>query len=149
LEGLASDEAHIHPIKTFIEVSSGRLSAGDQILMSSPELLALFSLEELNKHASRMDGERFSQFLKTALVNELDMAGLMVVDVTENLTPKSESRSEKKSEDPAPVRVNNVFSQSALMLKTQRNTVYQAVLSSSRVPEEEYIDNKTGHICPR
>ncbi len=146
-DGLASDEAHIHPIKTFVEVSSGRLSANDQILMSSPELLALFSMEDLNKQASRMGGERFTQFLKTALVNELDMAGLMVIDIFEGIEPKAPSESVEKTSE-APLRVNNVFSQSAFAAKKNHEipSVESVLIEKHAAKEEEYIDNKTGHI---
>lgn len=145
-EGLASEESHIHPIKTFVEVSSGRLTPHDQILLSSPELLALFSLDDLSKTATRMDHGRFTQFLKTALVNEIDMAGLVVVDIeTQDLSPKPPVSS-KESPKPEPVRINNVFSQSAFVEKKPSETpsVLEALTEKKR--EEEYIDTKTGHI---
>lgn len=148
-DGLASDESSIHPIKTFVEVSSGRLMAEDQALLTSPELLALFSLEELSRHAVRMDRERFTQFLKTALVNELDMAGLIVTDVYEGEvlsvpTPQDKPRA---TETTAPVRVNNVFSQSAFASKKPSEAPsVEDVLIEKHIEKEEYIDNKTGHI---
>ncbi|MDP2838007.1 MAG: hypothetical protein Q8O53_01895 [Candidatus Moranbacteria bacterium] len=145
--GLASEESSLHPIKTFVEVSSGRLATTDQILLCSPELLALFSLEELTKYAVRMDHERFAQFLKTALVNELDMAGLMIVDVTENTTPITEN---KKAKEVAPARTANVFSQSAFLPKkpTEAPSVQETLADEqyTKAKEEEYIDTKTGHI---
>lgn len=146
-EGLASDESHIHPIKTFVEVSSGRLNMDDQVLLSSPELLALFSLEDLSKHATRMGGERFTQFLKTALVNELDMAGLMVVDVTESIVTE-EAKPEKKKEVQPAVPVSNVFSQSAFTAKKSgaAPSVKEILVAKQIKKEEEYIDSKTGHI---
>ncbi|MBP7060723.1 MAG: hypothetical protein KBA91_01975 [Candidatus Moranbacteria bacterium] len=147
-EGLSSDESHVHPIKTFVEVSSGRLAEHDQILLSSPELLALFSLEELNKHAGRMGSERFTQFLKTALVNELDMAGLMAIDVFESPLTTEESPSEKKERHAPPVRTKNVFSQSAFTAKTPAEaiSVKEVLVAKQEEKEAEYTDNKTGHI---
>lgn len=147
-EGLASDESHIHPIKTFVEVSSGRLSANDQVLLSTPELPALFGLEDLNKHAVRLGNERFTQFLKTALVNELDMAGLMVVDVAEGVSHENEVSLEKKAAKPQPVRVNNVFSQSAFTPKKPNETpsINEVLIAKQVEQEDEYIDSKTGHI---
>ncbi len=146
-EDLASDESHIHPLKTFVEVSSGRLNAHDQILFASPELTALFSPEELSKQASRMGHERFTQFLKTALVNELDMAGLMVIDVSESpaLEPKKEA--EKKKNTPEP-EVSNVFSQSAFTPRKQQTptSIHEVLVEKQKEKEEEYIDTKTGHI---
>ena len=146
-EGLASDESHIHPIKTFVEVSSGRLSTDDQVLLTSPELLALFSLEDLNKHATRMGSERFTQFLRTALVNELDMTGLMVVDVTESIMTEEE-RPERKKESAPPAPVNNVFSQSAFTAKKDSapSSIKEVLVAKQMEKEEEYIDSKTGHI---
>ncbi len=145
--GLASEESHTHPIKTFVEVSSGRLSVDDQVLLSSPELLALFSLADLSKTAGRMDHQRFTQFLKTALVNELDMAGLVVVNIEEDLgasvslTKTPTPRTEKKEKPP----VANVFSQSAFQEKQARKTATVAEALAEKAIED-YVDSKTGHI---
>lgn len=147
-EDLASDESHIHPLKTFVEVSSGRLNAHDQILFASPELTALFSPEELSKQASRMGHERFTQFLKTALVNELDMAGLMVIDVSESLALEPKNETEKKKNVPEPAEVSNVFSQSAFTPRKQQTpkSIHEVLVEKQNEKEEEYIDTKTGHI---
>lgn len=143
-EGLASEESHIHPIKTFVEVSSGRLTAEDQILLGSPEILALFSLEELAKHASRMDRERFTRFLKTALVNELDMSGLMVIDVSESTLAEV---SAAKTKEIAPVQTKNVFSQSAFATKQPATPSVPIMLPNEQGEKDaDYIDTKTGHI---
>lgn len=147
-EGLASDESHLHPIKTFVEISSGRLSIDDQVLTASPELLALFSMDELTRNALRMNNEQFTQFLKTALVNELDMAGLMVIDVREHQSverPKDEKIA--PAESPT-TRVNNVFSQSAFKPKkpTEAPSVHDVLVSEQIEKESDYIDTKTGHI---
>lgn len=147
-EGLASDESHLHPIKTFVEISSGRLSVGDQILTASPELLALFSIEELTRNALRMSNEQFTQFLKTALVNELDMAGLMVIDVKEHQSVEH-PKHEKVPVLESPVsRVNNVFSQSAFKPKkpSEAPSVHDVLVSEQQEKESDYIDTKTGHI---
>lgn len=149
--GLASEESHIHPIKTFVEVSSGRLNLNDRILMTSPELLALFSLEELTKNARRMDNEQFLQFLKTALVNELDMAGTILIDVAEEATFEPSKTPEKIPEEKTFERVSNIFSQSAFLPKKPSEASPQ---EESPTPAEtleealnkEYTDTKTGHI---
>lgn len=146
-EGLASDEASVHPIKTFIEISSGRLLAGDRIIFSSPELLRLFSQEDLIKNALRMDEGQFDQFLKTALVNELDMAGTIVMHIKEG-TQAPKKAPEKK---PEPVRaastIQNVFSQSAFSKKaSEAQAETEKDASAAEEPQSEYIDSKTGHI---
>lgn len=152
--GLASEESHIHPIKTFVEVSSGRLNLDDRVLLTSPELLALFSLEELVKNVRRMDNEQFMQFLKTALVNELDMAGTILVDVAEEVIVESSKTSQRPSPDKALERVSNIFSQSAFLPKKPSEnaspnptgeTPAQKTVDTEEL-DEEYIDTKTGHI---
>ncbi len=148
---LASPESHLHPIKTFVEVSSGRLSINDRVLFTSPELLALFSIEELTKNARRMDSEQFMQFLKTALVNELDMAGTILIEFTEQTIV--ESRVSKKSSDGKSLeRISNIFSQSAFLPKKQSAPVttteeaHSPAEKSNTAVDEEYVDTKTGHI---
>lgn len=149
--GLASEESRIHPIKTFVEVSSGRLNLDDRILLTSPELLALFSLEELAKNVRRMDHDQFLQFLKTALVNELDMAGTILVDVAEEIIVTPQKISEKPTQEKSLERVSNIFSQSAFLPKKSHEPLSaEANLLPEQTtveePEEEYIDTKTGHI---
>jgi len=149
--GLASEESRIHPIKTFVEVSSGRLNLEDRILLTSPELLALFSLEELAKNVRRMDHDQFLQFLKTALINELDMAGTILVDVAEEIIVNTKKISEKPTQEKSLERVSNIFSQSAFLPKKSHEpaSVEEGLSPEQEAtvePEEEYIDTKTGHI---
>jgi hypothetical protein len=146
-EGLASDEASAHPIKTFIEISSGRLLAGDRIIFSSPELLRLFSQEDLLKNALRMDAGRFDQFLKTALVNELDMAGTIVMHIKEgSQAPKKTPEEEKREPAKAASTIENVFSQSAFSKKAATQEAEKEDVLTTDEPQSEYIDSKTGHI---
>lgn len=144
-EGLASDEASAHPIKTFTEISSGRLLADDRIIFSSPELLRLFTQEDLLKNALRMDEGRFDQFLKTALVNELDMAGTIVMHIKEgSRTPKKAP--EKKPEPVRATVIENVFSQSAFSKKPPEMETAETEARATDDPRNEYVDSKTGHI---
>ena len=148
--GLASLESHIHPIKTFVEVSSGRLTLHDRILFTSPELLALFSLEELTKNAKRMNNAQFMQFLKTALINELDMAGTLLIDVDEEVFPANLKTDKKPAEKKSLERVSNIFSQKAFLPKKQseapsiENSFKKE--DASETEQQEYVDTKTGHI---
>lgn len=146
--GLASEESHIHPIKTFIEVSSGRLMTGDKVILSAPELFRLFSFEDLRKNALRMDEERFTQFLKTALINELDMTGAIVADIKETQTSpvRQTTQKEKKSETSSQKTIANVFSQAAFVTDKKEDSVEQSLLQKEAPPTSEYIDTKTGHI---
>lgn len=81
--GLASDETNPHPLKTFINISSGRLESNDKLIITTNGIFNIFSLEEIKKSALRFSGEKFIQFLKTALGNELEKAAVLVVDIEE------------------------------------------------------------------
>lgn len=139
---LASEESSLHPIKTFVEVGSGRLLPGDKIIIASPELLALLSLDDLKKNASRMDNERFAQFLHTALVNELDMAGAIVMDIYESQPAPIKTQEIKREET-----INNVFSEQAFIprIKIEKDREEQNEKKAGAL-QSEYIDSKTGHI---
>ena len=137
--GLASEESSIHPIKTFSEVSSGRLMADDKIILTSPELFTLLSLEDVEKNALRMDSERFAQFLRTALTNELDLAGTIIIDITIGKPVRPPKKKEINAEEP----LYNVFSQQTFIPNVRaepENTPSQIA------PPSEYTDSKTGHI---
>lgn len=144
---LASPEAAAHPLKTFAEISSGRLLANDKIILASPGLFSLLEIADIEKHALRMDNERFAQFLRTALVNELDRAGLIILDIGEETTPLPVVPQKKARV--ASETIHNVFSQKAFR-KPPRSKV---PVPPEAVPESadplvslEYTDAKTGHI---
>lgn len=144
---LASEESKTHPIKTFVEVSSGRLALEDQIILASPELLALFTMEDLTKNARRMEQERFSQFLKTALVNELDLAGVLIIDISEEKATKEPQKAKRPAIETSPEKVQNVFSQVAFSKKEKSSPVEETLpLQEESEKKEEYVDTKTGHI---
>jgi hypothetical protein len=145
-DGLASEESRTNPIKTFVEISSGRLLDEDKVIVTSPELLALFSSEDIRKNAARMDNERFRQFLRTALRNEVDMAGTIVIDIVKPV-PQPESNNHESKPHPRQA-TSNVFSQAAF-------ATAERIPQDSLTPEEsnvapeipnEYVDSKTGHI---
>jgi len=143
-QGLASEESHVHPIKTFVEVSSGRLQPQDKIIFTSPELLGLLPLEDLEKNALRMDRGHFEQFLRTVLVNELDMAGTVVIDFQESRPAATPQKQEEKTEEVP----QNVFSQKAFVPKTKApgTDSSQKEKEKETPAPEEYVDSKTGHI---
>lgn len=142
---LASEESHTHPIKTFVEVSSGHLMSQDKVIFTSPELLSLLPVENLEKNALRMDKEHFGQFLRTVLVNELDMAGAIVIDFQEGKPlPPLQKQEEKSAET-----THNVFSQKAFVPKTKTpntDAFQNEGAAKTPTPPEEYVDSKTGHI---
>lgn len=143
-EGLASPESTVHPIKTFVEISSGRLLVTDKIILSSPELFELLLPEDLEKNASRMDRERFAQFLRTVLINEIDMGGSLIIDIKEGaLLPPPVREVKKPTEE-----VSNVFSELAFQTLTKPQPIHdQPTIEEPPVSTpQEYTDSKTGHI---
>lgn len=150
-DGLSSEESRLHPIKTFVEVSSGRLTLDDRIILTSPDLLALFSLDDLIKNARRMDSGQFLQFLKTVLVNEFDMAGTLLIEVEEKIMIPLPKTSKQPTEEKSLERVQNIFSQSAFLSKKPREALVSGSQAhpdkqTSSEVREEYTDTKTGHI---
>lgn len=157
-DGLAENLSEPHPLKTFTEVSSGRLMAGDVLLAFSPAIWTLFTPEDIKKNLARFDAASFEQFLKTALINELPIAGAVIIRIeTETLpeikaTPaKSASVEAKTDETP----LTNVWSKQAFekakaarltALAVKQSLETEAKQETSNRGKEEYTDQKTGHI---
>ncbi|HLC94919.1 MAG TPA: hypothetical protein VJH89_00390, partial [Patescibacteria group bacterium] len=141
--GLASEESTLHPIKTFVEIASGRLMLSDKVILTSPELFTLLSLEDLKKNMLRMDNDRFTQFLRTVLVNELTMAGTTIIDMytaTPAVLPKTH-------EIPPLNTIHNAFSQQTFAPKITTPAIHPEEHDKKHeVPPSEYVDSKTGHI---
>lgn len=150
--GLASSESEVHPLKTFVEVSSGRLLEDDTLLLITPELLALFPLDYLTKQASRMTKEGFRQFLRTALINEIDMAAVMAIEFGTPLatTPPQPALKKTPKEDSAPAVVLNAWSGNTYEKKHTSHAETALPEEPLEIiepePKEEFIDEKTGHI---
>ncbi len=134
-EGLASEEAASHPLKTFLEISSGRLAPDDCLLLSTPELFELFSRRDLERNANRLLPEKkFTRFLETAMVNELRSGGAVVLSVSESrraATAASGTKRAKKSEKPESV---NAWSDKAFRQAAEERT--KAIMDSYD-PEED------------
>jgi hypothetical protein len=138
-DGLASVEAEPHPLKTFVNVSSGRLEPGDKVIIATSEIFNIFSLEEIKKSALRFSSEKFAQFLRTALGNELEKAAVLVAEIRE------------KKESPAPAVQKsenlNAFSQNAF--QRQAAPENKEMPKSNEAPienGENWEEKKNGHI---
>ena len=117
-EGLASDFPEPHPLKTFINVSSGRLEKFDQILITSEDIFHILSVTELRKNFQRFKGEKFVQLLKTALSNQLELIATLVVQISDtNLTNEIKNFSSRKKISP----IGNVFSEKTF-IKSQKQS---------------------------
>lgn len=142
-EGLAADESDPHPIKTFINVSSGKLEPGDKIIITGEDLFQIFSFTELKKGALRFDREKFAQFIKTALINELEVAGTIIIDVYEE---EMKEEMEEKEKPKKSRTLFNVFSEKAFRESAAKTIKPSLPDEESQENKNSYVDKKTGHI---
>lgn len=155
-DGLAENVSDPHPLKTFTEVASGELVPGDVLLALSPSVWTLFTPDDLKKNLGRFSPAEFGQFLKTALINELSLAGAVVVRVSADTTttaPLPKHHSSEGEAVPAKLLANVWGKQAFERAKAARLTALEAretstdeATPSSDERHEEYIDQKTGHI---
>lgn len=143
-DNLSEQEAEPNPLKTFDNVSSGKLEVGDKLIITTDNIFDIFSFEEIKKSALRFSDAELVQFLKTALGNELEKAAALIVDIKE------------KAQEPeiVPARratsIINAFSQATFIKPPQAKEVpdkiekeIQAELDKSK---DEFVNKKTGHI---
>jgi uncharacterized protein YfbU (UPF0304 family) len=123
-EGLASEEAAEHPLKTFLEISSGRLIPDDCILLATPELFELFSPRDLERNAHRLLPEKkFTRFLETAMVNELRIGGAIVLDISEEQkTCETEFEAKRPKKRSTKVEPVNAWSEKAFREAAEERT---------------------------
>lgn len=132
-----------NPLKTFVDIVSGKLEEGDKVILATNEIFDIFSAEEIKRSALKFSSIEFVQFLQTALVNELERAAVLVADV--NLKEK-----EEPVYTPAPTEFN-AFSQSAFEKKTrpepeEKSEITQELKDILSQENGDFIDKKTGHI---
>jgi len=134
---MAPDDTEPNPLKTFIDVSSGRLENDDKIIVCKEDIFNVFSEEELRKGSIRFKREKFVQFIKTALTNKLEMVGTIIIDIFEK------EKESKHAPEPK-LEIDNVFSEK--VFKKEKSAPQK--LSELLAGEEKkgYTDGKTGHI---
>jgi serine/threonine protein phosphatase PrpC len=142
-EGLASEELEPHPLKTFVNISSGRLENMDKLIITTDTIFNIFSLEEIKKSALRFSAEKFVQFLKTALGNELEKAAVLIVDLKEKEESYQPFYAEKE-----PV---NAFSSTSFSKSSRKNAgdiPKTEALKQPVFPEKNAGENteKTNHL---
>lgn len=155
-DGLASEEASSHPLKTFTDTAGGRLQENDIFVMTTSSLLEILPIEEIEKAARHFPGERFIQFLRTAIVNQLPIGGAFVINArkTTVTVPKKSPApitTSRNLDDPIP----NVFTQKIFSRTSKRKPdASHFRTTDARNPAEQfspekqsdYIDSQTGHI---
>ncbi|HPN54864.1 MAG TPA: MAP7 domain-containing protein [Candidatus Moranbacteria bacterium] len=144
-EGLASDSVEPHPLKTFVNVSSGRLEENDRMLITSEDIFHIFSITEIKKNFQRFEGGKFVQFIKTALSNQLEMIASIIIETkgAKALNEVKMPNQRKKS-----LAALNAFSEKTFSDAKQKTPASKKISDLEEPYEEtsEYIDEKTGHI---
>lgn len=152
-DGLAENLSEPHPLKTFTEVSSGHLLDGDVLLALSPAIWTLFTPEDIKRSLSRFDTAGFEQFLKTALINELPIAGAVIIRVHAEQAPVTKPSPKNVATTHSEVSLENVWSKQVFeKAKAAKHPPFESTptldtrATSPNQPPEEYTDRKTGHI---
>jgi len=130
-EGLAGEETEPHPLKTFVNVTSGRLENEDKLIITSEVLFDVFSFEEIKKSAIRFSDEEFIQFIRTALSNEVPRAAVLLI----NMKEKEEIIEVQSTPEISQI---NAFSQAAF---SRQSSVPKVETS----PPEEILENPKQH----
>jgi len=144
-ENLASDSLEPHPLKTFVNVSSGRLEKDDRLLITSADIFHILPIAEIKKNFQRFEGDKFVQFLKTALSNQMEMIVSIIVEMTETVpVPVIKVKNAKKSASAANAFSEQTFSNTPSSKALAEQHDFIADVEQQIQPE--YTDEKTGHI---
>ncbi|MDD3498040.1 MAG: hypothetical protein PHH24_00870 [Candidatus Moranbacteria bacterium] len=147
--GLSPKDEAINPIKTFTDIASGKLKDGDKLILTTEDIFHLFSFGDLEKHALSFEKKDFLRFLKTALINELDIAGTIIVDIREKEIEEKIPEIKKAKEDEEKVIAQNInaFSNKTFQKPvSDKKSVPEEVSPPDGTEKEEYTNKKTGHI---
>lgn len=74
-------ETETHPLKTFSNISSGKLEKGDKLIFTTYDLLEIFSKEELRQNAAHFSREEFASLLELSLQANAELAGTIIIDL--------------------------------------------------------------------
>lgn len=138
-----------NPLKTFQDVLSGRMENNDKLILTTDSIFEIFSMEEIKRSALKFSQSEFIQFLNTALINEMERASVLVIDM-------AEKKEEEEIILPEKVSALNAFSQESFQRTPPERTLQQKQDEKKELIEElkvEYqktkdgfVDKKTGHI---
>lgn len=142
--GLSPKDEFANPLKTFTDIASGRLENADKLIITTDDISHIFTLEELEKYALSFNNNKFLRFLNTALVNELDIAGTIVIDA-KKVTKKIKEKLPKKKDDDLTGDFNLFGSTAFEKNKQKKETDSDKNLQPGK-NKADYIHRQTGHI---
>ncbi len=150
-EGVSNPKIN-NPLKTFTDVTSGRLKDQDKFIMTTNSIFDILPTEELRKNALSFSSLQFIQFLKTALINELERAAVLVLE-----TQKVIRETPPVIKKPAQFNAfsQTTFKQPASIQRSspqpnpntpKRDPLFQEIEKALEKKNGDFIDKKTGHI---
>lgn len=146
--GLSPKDEAVNPLKTFTDIASGRLELEDKLILTTDDISHIFSIDDLEKYALSFKNDKFTRFLKTALVNELDIAGTIVIDTKKtSLKIKEKIKKDNISSEEASDKFN-LFGNKAFEKKQKSNQEDSSVkdVLLEEKDQKNYVHKKTGHI---
>lgn len=81
-KGLDSGEGIGHPIKTFSNISSGKLELNDKIIFASEYVFNSLPLEDLKRHSQVFESKEFDNIINSTLEIESENAAIVIVNLT-------------------------------------------------------------------
>jgi len=79
--GIETGKAEAHPLKTFSDISSGKIEFGDCLIFATNDLLDIFSLEEIRQNATFFPRDEFPEVLSASLMANSELSGAIVVNM--------------------------------------------------------------------
>lgn len=87
------EEASDHPLKTFLDISSGKLEKNDCLIFTTNDLLEIFSLEEIRQNFDRFSRDEFPEIITASLSANSELSGAIIANIVpeEEMIPKKEA----------------------------------------------------------
>ncbi len=96
--GLDTGEGIGHPIKTFSNISSGKLEQNDKIIFASEYVFDSLALEDLKRHSQTFDSKEFDNIVNSTLEIESENAAIIIVNLAERDAIEIEQEEKEKLE---------------------------------------------------
>jgi hypothetical protein len=77
----APEVPNSHPLKTFSDISSGKVELNDCIIFATSDLLEIFSLEEIRQNAVRFSCDEFPEIITASLAANSELSGAIIVNI--------------------------------------------------------------------
>ena len=73
------------PLKTFANIASGTLESGDILIIGTPKIFEVFSLEKIKEEITKLDLDSFASLIQESIEDseEINIASLLAVKISE------------------------------------------------------------------